>query len=94
MLMTDAVTSVFFPWFTLIRFYPKIDLVLTPLLLAVNSFTVAASFKEDNESMACFHNPGYIASLMNFRLNTHLLIVIYASFSNRKTELNLFFEQR
>ena len=67
--MTDAVTSLFFPWFVVIRFYPKIDLLLTPLILALNSLTVAASFNEDDDSMACFHNPVQIAQLTNYRLS-------------------------
>ena len=93
-LMTDAVTSVFFPWFVIIRFHPRIDLYLAPLILVANSFTIAASFDEQSDSMACFHDPTYFAQLQNFRHNTVLIIVIFVSFVNRKTELTLFFEQR
>ena len=62
-LMTDAVTSVFFPWFVIILFDPRIDLYIAPLIIIANTVTIAASFDEDGSSMACFHDPSYFKQL-------------------------------
>ena len=62
-LMADAVTSVFFPWFVLTRFHPRVDLYLAPLILVANYVTIAASFDDESNSMACFHDPSYFMQL-------------------------------
>ena len=62
-LLTDAVMSFFFPWFVMIRFHPKIDLFVAPLIIVANSVTIAASFDDEGNSMACFHDPSYFKQL-------------------------------
>ena len=43
----DAFGNVIFPCFMLIRMEPKIDLLLAPLMLVVNFFTISASLVDD-----------------------------------------------
>ena len=92
--LTEAFTGVFIPVFTFIRFYPRIDLLLAPLLIVANIMTIAAALDQENNSMDCFPEPVYYRNLKISKLNMSLVIVIFASFMNRKTELTLFFEQR
>ena len=91
--MLDAFGSVIFPCFMLIRMEPKIDLLLAPLMLVVNFLTMRTSLEDDGQ-MDCFNPASQFMKLMQFRQNVVLIIAIYGSYTGRKVELTLFYEQR
>ena len=57
--LADAISSLFFPWLVVIKFNPRTDLFLMPILFIANTATMNASFDTESGNMDCFSEPGF-----------------------------------